>query len=450
MVFMFPHRNIFVSKAYSEVAYGSPYRLKYDNQSTSTEISFLKGISGNFIHLIAEKENIDTLSDKGCLSGLQDPAKTRTLIDMGYFYINSSTVKPSNFNFYISGTTWNGTSIPEYSADVDLNQPVYRLTEEQKKNLFTENSYTATTYRDIPILGPYDKYVVSAENKDISIQTSSYTEDVDSTYYEKASCFTISDMTGVTATSVPIIREFADDGDYEFTPYTKTLNKDYEDGYFYTKCCKKIPSSGLSQYTERTPYIDYYAIKMYLCNGQVTLNGTSYSSTFFADSATTDGVIGRVEELSAYVHNEISLYNVIKPYSDSKTYTSANIDYSFLKNLRLNSRYLLNGKGTVQSVCNLLGLFGLKSKKWYYGLTQKQQASWGFYDYDIKEYTCIVPKIQDAYSDLLGMGKIAWYNQTKLITSENSSESEYYGLPVTAYTYYKDASGNITTERLRF
>jgi UDP-glucose 6-dehydrogenase len=54
-------RNIFVSKAYSDVAYGSPYRLKYDNQSTSTEISFLKGLSGNFIHLIAEKENIDTL-----------------------------------------------------------------------------------------------------------------------------------------------------------------------------------------------------------------------------------------------------------------------------------------------------------------------------------------------------------------------------------------------------
>ena len=441
-------RNIFVSKAYSEVAYGSPYRLKYDNQSTSTEISFLKGISGNFIHLIAEKEHIDDLPilDKDHLSNLQSTAKTRTLIDMGYFYINSATVKPSNFNFYISGTTWDGSSIPEYSADVALDQPVYRLTEEQKKNLFTENSYTATTYRDIPILGPYDKYVVSAENKDISIQTSSYTEDVDSTYYEKESCFTISDMTGVTATSVPIIREFADDGDYEFTPYTKTLNKDYEDGYFYTKCCKKIPSSGLSQYTERTPYIDYDGIKMYLCNGQVTLDGTSYSATFFADSATTDGVIGRVEELSAYVHNEISLYNVIKPYSDSKTYTSANIDYSFLKNLRLNSRYLLNGKGTVESVCNLLGLFGLKSKKWYYGLTQKQQASWGFYDYDIKEYTCIVPKIQDAYSDLLGMGKIAWYNQTKLITSENSSESEYYGLPVTAYTYYKDASGNITTD----
>lgn len=441
-------RNIFVSKAYSDVAYGSPYRLKYDNQSTSTEISFLKGLSGNFIHLIAEKENIDTLPDdyKGYLSDLQSTAKTRTLIDMGYFYINSSSVTPSNFNFYISGTTWDGTSIPEYSADVSLDQPVYRLTEEQKKNLFTENSYTATTYRDIPILGPYDKYVVSAENKDISIQISSYTEDVDSTYYEKESCFTISDMTGVTATSVPVIREFADDGDYEFTPYTKTLNKDYEDGYFYTKCCKKIPSSGLSQYTERTPYIDYDGIKMYLCNGQVTLDGTSYGATFFADSATTDGVIGRVEELSAYVHNEISLYNVIKPYSDSKTYTSANIDYSFLKNLRLNSRYLLNGKGTVESVCNLLGLFGLKSKKWYYGLTQKQQASWGFYDYDIKEYTCIVPKIQDAYSDLLGMGKIAWYNQTKLITSENSSESEYYGLPVTAYTYYKDASGNITTD----
>lgn len=441
-------RNIFVSKTYSEVAYGSPYRLKYDNQSALNEVVFLNGISGNFIHLIAEKEHIDDLPilDKDHLSNLQSTAKTRTLIDMGYFYINSATVKPSNFNFYISGTTWDGTSIPEYSADVALDQPVYRLTEEQKKNLFTENSYTATTYRDIPILGPYDKYVVSAENKDISIQTSSYTEDVDSTYYEKESCFTISDMTGVTATSVPIIREFADDGDYEFTPYTKTLNKDYEDGYFYTKCCKKIPSSGLSQYTERTPYIDYDGIKMYLCNGQVTLDGTSYSSTFFADSATTDGVIGRVEELSAYVHNEISLYNVIKPYSDSKTYTSANIDYSFLKNLRLNSRYLLNGKGTVESVCNLLGLFGLKSKKWYYGLTQKQQASWGFYDYDIKEYTCIVPKIQDAYSDLLGMGKIAWYNQTKLITSENSSESEYYGLPVTAYTYYKDASGNITTD----
>jgi hypothetical protein len=64
---------------------------------------------------------------------------------MGYFYINSAAVTPSNFNFYISGTTWDGTSIPEYSADVKSGSACIqtdRRTEEKsvyRKQLYSNN-----------------------------------------------------------------------------------------------------------------------------------------------------------------------------------------------------------------------------------------------------------------------------------------------------------------------
>ena len=43
----------------------------------------------------------------------------------------------------------------------------------KEKICLQKNSYTATTYRDIPILVRMTNIFVSAENKDISIQTSS-------------------------------------------------------------------------------------------------------------------------------------------------------------------------------------------------------------------------------------------------------------------------------------
>ena len=57
------------------------------------------------------------------------------------------------------------------------------------------------------------------------------------------------------------------------------------------------------------------------------------------------------------------------------------------------------GKERLNSDANLFGIVWIKKSKVRSGIwiDKKQQTSWGFYDYDLKEYTCIVPKIQDIF-----------------------------------------------------
>lgn len=120
----------------------------------------------------------------------------------------------------------------------------------------------------------------------------------------------------------------------------------------------------------------------------------------------------------------------IKRYCDNVGYTSTDVNNQFLKRLKLNSRAIWKSKGTLNGIEMVLGLFGLKSKRWC-----DKYKSDACYDYEIKEYTVQIEKpIFDDKTDR-PMHTIDWYNWTKMInygTTDyiNGIYTPYQGLPI--------------------
>ena len=129
--------------------------------------------------------------------------------------------------------------------------------------------------------------------------------------------------------------------------------------------------------------------------------------------------------------------DIISPYSASsgssfisnKEYSLMNINDIFLKNLKLNSRYILRHKGTINGIEMLLSLFGLKSQRW------SQHHKNEVFDYSIKEYSSFIYPLIETYDSTNMMGKIDYYNSAKLISYDddnylNGVYENYRGLPL--------------------
>ena len=127
--------------------------------------------------------------------------------------------------------------------------------------------------------------------------------------------------------------------------------------------------------------------------------------------------------------------NILIPSSNSdKEYNVLDINHRFFKNLKLNSRHILRKKGTIQSIEDVLSLFGLKSSNWAKGEG----------DYSIKEYIIEVDSIIDSYDDDKEMFYIDWCNYNKTIVYDTDEYRSgkyvpYQGLPIRykqVYGYY--------------
>ena len=134
-----------------------------------------------------------------------------------------------------------------------------------------------------------------------------------------------------------------------------------------------------------------------------------------------------------------SMENIIKSYFDnSSKYTYMDVNNEFLRRLRLNSRQIWLHKGTLEGIEMILGMFGLKSKRW---LCKNESCRYDDYhkdecgskacgtnavpDYEIIEYTQFTEPIVDTWYDTHQMFKIDWINSTKTITYDNRTTSNY-------------------------
>lgn len=140
----------------------------------------------------------------------------------------------------------------------------------------------------------------------------------------------------------------------------------------------------------------------------------------------------------------------ISRFSSEKVYSINEVNNHFMKMLKMNSRAILNKKGTIEGIESLLSLFGLKSKRWFESMFQddyrtKQKLSnsedvetYLDYDYNIIEYvTATKPEI-DEYKEEIGMHEYDWYNSTKTIVYDtidyrNGIYNSYQGLPLRFY-----------------
>lgn len=113
--------------------------------------------------------------------------------------------------------------------------------------------------------------------------------------------------------------------------------------------------------------------------------------------------------------------NRIKPYTSDKEYSYHDMSNEFLRRLRLNSKYIWRHKGTVDGIEMILGMFGLKSKRFCDASDDKELKA----DYEISEYSWSTEPIEDKWDCLHNMYYFDWVNSTKNIVYDYRGTSEY-------------------------
>lgn len=143
---------------------------------------------------------------------------------------------------------------------------------------------------------------------------------------------------------------------------------------------------------------------------------------------------------SATYYDECRRVNVnrIKPYTDERSYTYKEANNEFLRRLKINSRPIWRHKGTIDGIEMVLGLFGLKSKRWCDVLSEINGCHAYDADYEITEYqTKVDSVIEDKWDAIHQMYRWDWINSTKTIVYDNRSTSNYttYGASTSYSTY---------------
>jgi hypothetical protein len=172
-----------------------------------------------------------------------------------------------------------------------------------------------------------------------------------------------------------------------------------------------------------------------------------YFSGYWNDDCTQSRYSGYTSDGKFFTDNKGCLRNRIKAYTNEKSFSMKDMNNKFMKNLKLNSRYILQKKGTIEGIENLLSLFGLRSKRWYESLEQNTQfrllsemnlnKNTKPYDYEIIEYVTISEPIIDGQNSDANLpitnNLIEFFNSTKTLTYTTIEENPYKGLPIRYY-----------------
>lgn len=215
-------------------------------------------------------------------------------------------------------------------------------------------------------------------------------------------------------------RIFAQDSSLKVTPYTSS-NLKYKDGYFLL--CDTCESE-----TSNEIVVDDENIVLADSGYKIVLPNTPSETYRFDKCAKT-------------------VRPKIKQYASEREYTMEEVNNHFLKMLKLNSRALLRRKGTIDGMEMMLGLFGLRSKRYCEAMGLNEP-----YHYTIDERIAFSLGLQDYYDENHQMHLIDWYNSTKLIKYHKGNISydiytPYQGLPV---DYISVDPNNEKSDRILF
>ena len=194
-------------------------------------------------------------------------------------------------------------------------------------------------------------------------------------------------------TNTNFIRQFTQNAKTEVYPYRKAL-LGYPEGYFIT-CCSGSGNVQTCQYSG-SPY--YFVSAEGIGNTYVDpcSKGTS------------------------------SVKNRIKSYSNEKAYTYLDGNNEFMRRMAINSPYIWRHKGTVEGIEMILGMFGLRSKKWVDSMPKYRQDCENLEpDYEITEYSSFTTRIEEKWDAIHQMYRIDWINSTKAIVYDYRSTSNY-------------------------
>lgn len=195
-----------------------------------------------------------------------------------------------------------------------------------------------------------------------------------------------------------ITREFSQNSAEVVKPYRKSLLKEgFEDGWFIV--CGSGDATSCKYCSPGSDDTNYHYIS------------TSGESRYYDQEA---------------LGGKGAIKNRIKPFTDEREYTYLDVNNEFLRRLKLNSRAIWRHKGTVEGIEMILGMFGLKSKRWcdavYSGCCESNIPK---PDYEINEYTSFAHRIEEQWDAVHQRYRIEWLNSTKTINYDNRFVSIY-------------------------
>ncbi len=291
---------------------------------------------------------------------------------------------------------------------------------------------------DVKSVIPYDLTEMwEVDGEKVEVPNEIYSQTSGETYQiHNASGITVD---GVFKPTKYFTREYSQSSNPVVKPYSNIFVKDgTKDGYFIGSCT----DTELSGITFSGCIDSWYGDDL---NSpfKVTRNE---SGDVESVTVTSQIIINRNDGTSRIEYR-------IKSYTDeANTYTYMDVNNEFLRRLRLNSRQIWRHKGTLEGIEMILGMFGMKSKRWlcknescrYTGYTANdcgdKACNGAVPDYEIIEYTQFTTPIKDTWDDEHNMYKIDWINSTKTITYDYRSTSNYT-LPGSMGAYYVPYQG---------
>lgn len=208
-----------------------------------------------------------------------------------------------------------------------------------------------------------------------------------------------------------IARKFSQNPIATVTPYASSAITDGTNNGYFVQCCSAdtIINTDVPYYTKKeckdeneNPKYCYYVVP----------TDENHLYTKYDDCANV-------------------IRNRIKSYTDEKKYTYQDVSNEFLRRLKINSRHILRHKGTIEGIEMMLGMFGLKSKRYNDSMSGDtsgntfQTWSNSDYDYEVTEYVAKSDTITDEWDSVHQMHQIDWFNSTKTITYDYRSMSNY-------------------------
>lgn len=198
------------------------------------------------------------------------------------------------------------------------------------------------------------------------------------------------------------MRQFSQTSDEKVVPYSKeNLPSSVKDGYFVLTC------DGDTSFVQDVS-----------C-GYV---GSQYKFLKASSSTYYDGTVNK--SCACKLDNRLK-YRV-KSFTDERQYSYLEANNEFLRRLKINSPYIWRNKGTVEGIEMILGMFGLKSKRWVEANNNcKYKNNKNAYDYEIVEYSSFTNRIEEQWDASHQMYRIDWLNSTKTITYDYRTVSKY-------------------------
>ena len=207
------------------------------------------------------------------------------------------------------------------------------------------------------------------------------------------------------------------------------LNNKTNDGYFFERRFIQNASSEVVPYASR--FLDHpngYFIACYDCIDDddetpchYHISGDVYSYVY--KDATGSGTT--YYDACSNLDSKSKIKNVIKSYSNERKYTYYDVNNEFMRRMAINSPHIMRHKGTIEGIEMILGMFGLKSKRWVDRLPDNCTNRNTRFDYDIEEFSSFTNRIEDTWDAVHQMYRIDWINSTKTIVYDNRTISNY-------------------------